>query len=817
MQDFRSAIRTATKAPFAPLVVIMGFAVGIGANSAIFSMINAVLLRPLPYVDSGRLVQIRERNEKTGLLHDWVAYPNFLDWREKNQVFEGLAAYRFNLFTLTGHNTPLQLLSAEVSSSLFPVLKAAPAIGRAFTEEEDQKGLNHVVVLSDALWRSEWNADPNVIGTTVRLNENLYTVIGVMPPSFEFPLVLPLNTTLPSKHIDLWVPLGLAPGSAGRGEHFLGVVARLKSGVRLKQAEANMQEIAAALSQQYPDTNRDESVHLNPLLDEVVGTVQYLLLILQAGALFVLLILCGNVANVLLARFSARHKEIAVRLALGATRANLIQLVLAESALYAICGSLVGFLLAAAMIPVLIRVATDRVPRITGATLDAHVLVFSALLGIATIFLAGLIPALRISKRDPQQLLGAEGGRIASERSTTRLRDVLVAFEVALATAVLVGTVLVIETFRNIENVELGFNPRNVLTAWVLVSPGKYPKPSLWTSFYERAMEKLKSLPGVTSAGAVNDLPLSGLRGGGSFDIAGQEVAASSESSPIAERRIVSADYFRTMQIPVLRGRSFTNEDRDGLPCVAMINEAAARRYWPSGDPLGKRISFNQSDQKQPVWRNIVGIVRSIRHDTIESEPRPEIYVPFNQDDCGFASPFMIMVVRANNDPRSLIPAVRRVISSVDPDQALFAARRMEEIYADALAEKRLNVILFSAFGLLALTLSVLGVYSVTAYSVRQRTREIGIRMALGASRNDVLRMVLRKGLAVALIGVGSGVLASIGVSRTLSTLLYGVTAAQAITYIVASCLMLLISLFATCVPAVRAMRVDPSVTLRYY
>jgi len=393
---------------------------------------------------------------------------------------------------------------------------------------------------------------------------------------------------------------------------------------------------------------------------------------------------------------------------------------------------------------------------------------------------------------------------------------VLVALEVALATTVLIGATLVIETFWNLEAVDLGFNPRNVLTAWMLLPPAKYPKPSLWTSFYQQAMEKLQALPGVISVGAVNDLPLSGLRGGGTFEIAGMGVPESKESSRMAERRIVTPNYYRTMQIPLVTGRTFTDDDRDGAACVAMINEAAAQRYWPLGDALGKQISFDKNDQKQPIWLNIIGIGKAIRHDTIESDPRPEVYVPLAQNDCGFASPFMIIVLRASSDPRPLIPAVRRVISSLDPDQPLFTARSMEDIYDDALAEKRLNVVLFSVFGLLALSLSILGVYGVTAYSVRQRTREIGIRMALGASRKDVLRMVIRKSVMVVSAGVAAGLLASFAVNQALVSLLYGVTAMHLTTYLVTASLILGVSVVAAYVPASRATRVDPSVTLRY-
>jgi len=747
-QDLRNASRTLRKSPSFTAVALLTLALGIGANTAIFSVVNAVLLRPLPYKDSNRLVQVIGHDQQRGVDFDWVSFPNYHDWAEQNKAFQYMAAYKFHALNLTNVSQAQMLFGIKASANLLPTLGAEPILGRNFRPEEDEPGRDHEVILGYDTWTQWFGADPQIIGKAITLSGELYTVIGVMPAKFNFPPTVPVTSFLPSRKTQFLAPLGIAFNPTQRDWTMLGVIARLRPGVTIGEAGADLSIVARNLELQYPAQDRGLAVRVEPLLNQVVGDVRPALWILLAAVSLVLLIACANVTSLLLARSTIREKEIALRASLGASRPRLVQQLLTES-------------------------------------------------------------LLRPSRVDVSEPLKSQSRTSAPGAKQSHLRGALVVSEVALSLALLIGAGLMLKSFVRLERVDPGFQADKLLTVWTILSEAKYP-PQQRVGFYQRVWERIRSVPGVKSVGAIDDLPLTGIRGGGPFIIEGHPTKSDNDA-PTAYRCTVSADYFKTMGIPLLQGREFTDRDREGAPTVLMVNETAARRYWPGQSPVGSHLSFT-TGRTQPTWLEIVGVVKDVLHDSLEQPAKPTIYLPFLQGPPDFA----VTVVRTGIDPAALTSAVREAIAAVDKDQPVMMSRTMTDILADSVAQRRFNTVLIVAFGALALILAVVGVYGLMAYIVMQRTHEMGVRIALGAERSDVMKLVLARGFRLTLIGISFGIAMALILTRFLSKLLFNVPETDPATFIAVSACLGGIALLASYLPARRAMQVDPMVALRY-
>ena len=747
-QDLRNASRTLRKSPSFTAVALLTLALGIGANTAIFSVVNAVLLRPLPYKDSNRLVQVIGHDQQRGVDFDWVSFPNYHDWAEQNKAFQYMAAYKFHALNLTNVSQAQMLFGIKASANLLPTLGAEPILGRNFRPEEDEPGRDHEVILGYDTWTQWFGADPQIIGKAITLSGELYTVVGVTPAKFNFPPTVPVTSFLPSRKTQFLAPLGSAFNPTQRDWNMLGVIARLRPGVTIGEAGADLSIVARNLELQYPAQDRGLAVRVEPLLNQVVGDVRPALWILLAAVSLVLLVACANVTSLLLARSTIREKEIALRASLGASRPRLVQQLLTES-------------------------------------------------------------LLRPSRVDVSEPLKSQSRTSAPGAKQSHLRGALVVSEVALSLALLIGAGLMLKSFVRLERVDPGFQADKLLTVWTILSEAKYP-PQQRVGFYQRVWERIRSVPGVKSVGAIDDLPLTGIRGGGPFTIEGHPTKSDNDA-PTAYRCTVSADYFKTMGIPLLQGREFTDRDREGAPTVLMVNETAARRYWPGQSPVGSHLSFT-TGRTQPTWLEIVGVVKDVLHDSLEQPAKPTIYLPFLQGPPDFA----VTVVRTGIDPAALTSAVREAIAAVDKDQPVMMSRTMTDILADSVAQRRFNTVLIVAFGALALILAVVGVYGLMAYIVMQRTHEMGVRIALGAERSDVMKLVLARGFRLTLIGISFGIAMALILTRFLSKLLFNVPETDPATFIAVSACLGGIALLASYLPARRAMQVDPMVALRY-
>ncbi|MCI0389472.1 MAG: ABC transporter permease [Acidobacteria bacterium] len=793
-QDLRYGARMFLKKPGFTLIAVFTLALGIGANSAIFSVVNAVLLRPLPFDEPERLVKVWETRYQLGRARNVVSPADFFDWRSQNKSFEYVAAYDTGDFTLTGSGEPERLRVARVSPDLFPLLRLQPILGRTFTQEEETNGKDLVVILSHGVWEQRFGKDPAIAGKTLTLSGFDYAVIGVMPPDFRFP----------ESEVELWIPY--APNSnerANRGGHYLQLLARLKPGVTLEQARADMASIATTLEKQY-QVNTGHGTNVFSLYEETVGDVRRALLVMLAAVGFVLLIACANVANLLLARGAARQKEIAIRAAMGASRLRVLRQLLTESLLLSLTGGLLGLLLAVWGIDLLLAINPDNIPRAQEIRPDYLVLSFVFGISLITGVVFGLVPALQISKTDLNESL-KEGGRGTSgSLRRNRLRSIFVVSEVALSLVLLIGAGLMIKSFIRLSQVNLGFKPDNMLAVSVSLSGSKYREGQPRVSFFEQVRRNIAALPGVQSVGNVGGLPLAGGMGSRYFGIEGRPPQPPGQGYN-ANINIISPNYFRTMGIQFIRGRDFSESDATGQPQVIIINEELGRRFFPNEDPLDKRIGLSNS-----FW-TIIGIAGNVRNQGIEKEPRAEMFLPHGQAPTNFAT----IVVRTNADPLMSVAAVRNVVQSLDKDQPLYNIRTVEQVVSESLVSQRFNMILLGVFAGVALILAGVGLYGVMAYSVSQRTHEIGIRMALGARRPDVLKMVVRQGMTLAGVGLGIGLIAAFSLMQLVKTLLFGVKVTDPLTYVTVSSLLLVVALLACWIPARRATKVDPLVALR--
>ena len=808
LQDLRYGFRMLLKHPGFTMVAVVALALGIGANTAIFSVVNAVLLRPLPFAEPSRLVNLWESHIQRGINQGAVSYPNFADWRDQSQVFEGMASYHQNDFILTGVDEPARLEGAVVNADLFPLLGATPILGRTFQTEEDKPGdAGRVVILSNRLWKNRFSSNPDIVGKAMVLNGKDYTVVGVMPEGFQFPVQ--------NQPIELWATVavdsgGEEPMTSQRGAHYMAVLARLKPNVTRAQAQSEMDVIAARLEQQYPDSNSHRGINVIPALETLVGDIRPALLILLGAVGCVLLIACANVANLLLARASSRHKEMAIRAALGASRARVVRQLLTESVLLSLAGGALGLLFALWGTSLLVTLSGDDIPRSAQIGLDANVLGFTLLVSLATGVVFGLFPALHSSKTDLTESL-KEGGRGSTDGARhNRMRSGLVVAEVAIAVVLLVGAGLLIQSLRRLQQVKPGFDPHNVLSLSLGLPEVKYPTQQQ-IDFYRQLLSRLEALPGVRSASAVLPLPLSNDRMRISFETEGRPMARG--DLPASEYRATGLNYFRTMGIPLLAGRDFSERDDKKSTAVIIVNEAFAQKFFPGEDAIGKHIKPGIStDETKPVWREIIGVVGNVKHLRLGAAPDPEYYVPHAQ------LPFdsMTIVVKTDGDPRGLISAVQSEVRTLDRDLPVYSVKTLEEYVAGAVAQPRFNTLLLASFAALALILTAVGLYGVMSYSVTQRSHEIGIRMALGARQQDVLKMVVRQGMTLTAVGLSVGLVGAYFLTRLMATLLFGVSATDPITFATIAVLLSGVALGACLVPARRATKVDPMIALRY-
>ncbi len=795
MQDVRYGARMLAKRPGFTAVALLTLALGIGANTAIFSVVNAVLLRPLPLKDPDRLVMVVETNLSKGWDQFSVSPLNFTDWRDQNQVFEQIAASRNWAFNLTGDGEPERVRGARVSAGLFEMVGATPAQGRLFTAEEDQPGRGNVVLISHGLWQRRFGSDPEIIGKTLTLNSQSYTVIGIMPQDYSFP-----------SRSEIWAPMAFSQSEQrNRGGHFISVFARLKDNVTVEQARTEMQSIAGRLEEQFPDTNKGWSANVILLMDQVVGDIRPALFVLLGAVAFVLLIACANVANLLLARAASRYKEIAIRNALGASRLQLVRQLLTESLLLSMLGGGLGLLLAFWGVDFLISISPENIPRVREIGLDRQVFVFTALLSVLTGIFFGVVPAIQGSKPDLTEAL-KEGGR-GSTSARHKARSVLVVAEVALALVLLIGAGLMIKSFSRLQSTDPGFNPANALTLSISLPSSKYREPHQQTGFYSQLIDRVESLPGVESAAVSTSVPIAGSDYIFGFLIQGSPTPPS--DAPSANYYSITPDYFKAMGIPLKRGRYFTDADVNNTTRVAIINETMARRYFPDEDPIGKRLHITNGPE---AFREIVGIVGDVKHYSLDQETTAQMYEPHAQNP--FTS--MSLVVRTTQDPASLAGAVRAQVLGIDRDQPVSNIKTLEQMVNDSIAQPRLSMLLLTVFAVVAMVLAAVGLYGVMSYSVTQRTNEIGIRMALGAKQTDVLRLVVGQGMMLAVIGVGIGLAASFVLTRFLATLLYTVSATDPLTFAGLSLTLTAVTLLASFIPALKATKVDPMVALRY-
>ena len=808
--DMRFSLRTLRRNQAFSAGAIVVLALGIGANTAIFSVVNAVLVRPLPFDDPSRIMQVWHvppAKSFPGMTKFSVSPANYLDWRSQSSSFEQMAAYGFRSFTVGGKERPEAIQAAAVASDFFALLRVAPVLGRTFTPDEDRPGEGHVVVLGYNFWRDYFASDRNIVGRGILLDGETYSVVGVMPETFRFP-----------SWGKIWIPLAWTNETrAVRGNHNYLVISRLKKGVDIRQAQAELSAICTRLEQLYPEDDKGWGAVIQPLREELVGDVRPALLVLLGAVAFVLLIACANVANLVLAKTLARRKEIAIRTALGASRIVVLRQILAETVLLSVAGGALGLFLARFGISLIVRVLGHRIPGFMQITLDVPVLTFTLLLSVVAGVLAGLIPAVRFTRADVNEALKQGQSRGSSDVRGGGTRRLLVISEVALSLVLLIGAGLMIRSLWELRKVQPGFDPHNVLTMSVPLPRNRYSSPAGQINFFQDVLAHIRALPSIDSAGVIDSLPLSS--DGGShqpFSIEGRPVQQMSDQ-PEVDVRLISPGYLQAMHIPVLRGRNLTDADATGRPGAALISDSLARRFWSKEDPIGRHITLTFFPGNV---REIVGIVGDVKLDSLdETRPVATIYVPLAQltvpTQQTWHSFGMTFAVRTNSDPLNSVAAVTKAIREVGPDLPVVDVMSMNDVIAQSVSPQRFNMLLLASFAGLALILAAVGIYSVLSYTVRRRIREIGIRMALGASNHDVIRLVLADGLKPILAGVALGLAAALALGRVVSSLIFGVRATDPLTFAAVALLLLLVGILATIIPAYRATGIEPVRILR--
>jgi predicted permease len=790
------------------VVAILSLAIGIGATTAIFSVTNALLLRPLPYKDADSLVILWNRSPGLNVVQDWFSPGQYLDIKAENKVFEQVAATIDSSFNLTGQGPAERVEGARVSSSLFPLLQTQAIMGHVFRPDEDEQGKPTTAILSYGFWQRRFAGDTQVVGKTLSLNGNPVEIVGVMPRDFALNQeVMPTVNKISNAEMLLSLPMGEAKRTTRTNEDY-NIFGRLRPGVSVAQAQADVDRIVSGMKQQYPQNYPPSSgfmISVVPLLQQVVGEVRRPLLILLGSVGFVLLIACANVANLQLARAAVRQKEIAVRAAVGAGRARIIRQLLTESVLLSVLGGLLGLLLAIVAVRALQMFAANTLPRVGEIRVDGRVLAFTFFLSLVTGIVFGLAPALRASRVDLNGVL-KEGGRNSGSSSHHRVRNLFVVIELALSLVLLIGAGLLVRSYQQILNASPGFNALNVLSFRLSLPNAKYKGPAV-TNFYKQLGERIKALPGVDAAGTSYSLPMSSVAlAWGPITIEGY-VPKNSADFIMSNERFVSPGYFAAMGVPLLQGRLFDERDVKGAAETVIVNENLAQRFWPNQDPIGKRL---ERGDKEP-WRTVVGVVRDTKAFSVDNEPPISIYHPHEQFPIGT----MFVVVHTSSDPRQAIPAITKEIGALDPELPAFEFKTMEQRLSDSLARRRFATFLLGAFAMVALTLAAIGIYGVMAYSVSQRTQEIGIRMALGAQPGRIALLVVRQSLVLVTLGTATGLAAAFALTRVMASLLYGVNATDLRTFVVPPLVLGGIALLASYFPARRAARVDPTVALR--
>jgi putative ABC transport system permease protein len=801
--DVRYAARGFLKSPGFTAVALVALALGIGANTAIFSVVNAVLLRALPYRDADRLVAMWEDNRNANHPRNTISPTNFLDWKSQAKSFEGMAAFYDRRFNLTGAGDPVAVPSQVAETNLFTVLGANPLLGRTFTEEDGEKGRGNVIVLSYGFWQRQFGGATDVIGKTVTLEGAPVTVVGVMPTDFKWFVKENSQTGKPA---ELWVPTRLraVPG------RYLSAVGRLKPGVSLAAAHDEMNAVMAHIGQERPEYNTNMGATLVPVREQLAGEIRTPLLILLGAVAFVLLIACANVANLMLARAASRSKEIAIRAALGAGSRRIVRQLLTESLLLSVVGGLLGIGLATWGVDALVALSPPNLIGAAQVGVSLPVLGFTLLISVLTGVVFGLMPALEASRTDANDALKEAGRGNTGSRRSRFTRSAFVVAQVALALVLLVGAGLLVRSFKRLVSVDPGFDPSHLLTMRVQLPVRKYKEDSQVVNFYRQATAQIASLPGVRSVSVANYLPFyTGLGARTRFWIDGQP-APPPGNEPATDVRVTDENYFRTLGIPVLQGRAFTAQEAAEDRHTIIISEALARKYFPGENPLGKRIAVEMMDQ--PPMNEIVGVVGDVRYDKLDGETYPMVYWTHPQ----LTYSEMTFVVRTDGDPVSVAGAARGVIQSIDPQQPVADVRTMESWIGESVARARFGTLLLTVFSSLALALAAVGIYGVMAYTVAQRQQEIGIRMALGAQTSDVLQMIMRQGMGMTLVGVALGLAGGLALTRVITGLLFGVSATDPVTFAAVALLLTLVALVACLVPARRAMRVDPMTALRY-
>ena len=809
LKDLKHGLRVLLKNPGFTAAAIIVLALGIGANTAIFSVVNAVLLRPLPFGDPSRLVQVWHTpppKSFPGMKIFSVSAANFVDWQQQNHVFDKMTIISFSSLNLTGRDHPEALQGTAVSKDFFATLQTQPMLGRAFNPEEDQQGKNHVVILSYGLWKSRFAGDRDVVGKTVNFDEQAYTIVGVMGERFRYP-----------GYAQYWTPMAWTDKErAVRGEHHYTVLARLKDGVAVPQAQAEMNNISTRLAQQYPEDDNGWGALVIPLREQMVSEVRTSLLVLLGAVAFVLLIACANVANLVLAKTFARRKEIAVRVALGASGGRVLQQILVETILLSVAGGLLGLILARFGIALTLKFLSDNLPKSTTVTLDAGVLAFTLFLSLVTGFIAGLVPAIRLSKTDINDALKQGLGKTDSDSGGGRTRKILVVSEVALSLMLLVGAGLMIRSLWMLSTVQPGLDSHNVLTMTVVVPRQRFSGPIDEINYFNEILTRVRAVPGVSSAGAIDSLPMSGDGSHQPVAIEGRPVQALSDQ-PEVDTRVISPGYFSSMRVPVKRGREFTDSDGADRAGVAVISEAMARRFWPNEDPIGRHVTMSFFPGKV---REIVGIVGDVKLDSLDAPSSDAtIYLPLAQLTVSALGEWrsypLQLAVRTASQPTSVVSAVSEAIHSVDRDIPISDVMTMDDLIDLSLSQRRFSMFLLACFAGLALLLAAVGIYSVISFSVRRRVREIGIRVALGADTSDILRLIVGEGMRPALLGIIIGAAGALALGRVIAGLIYGIKASDPVTFAAVAVLLSLVALLASIIPAYRAAKIEPTRALR--